>query len=164
MGRSPFSSANQRIATNGRAMKTQVKRKEEVSLRVAKAFVEDEGKGLARVDEDVLKSLGALPGDAIMVTGRRSTVARATQATPHYSGQSLIQIDGITRDNAQISVDEWCTVQKVPFKQAETLILTPVDPRRPTPKGAEIRHVVQLLSGLHVVIGNRAHIPLLRPG
>src|SRR4030067_271062 len=127
-------------------MKTHVKRKEEVSLRVAKAFVEDEGKGLARVDEDVLKGLGALPGDAIMVTGRRSTGARATQATPHYSGQSLIQIDGITRDNAQISVDEWCTVRKVPFKQAETLILTPVDPRRPLPTDAEIHHVVQLLS------------------
>jgi transitional endoplasmic reticulum ATPase len=141
-------------------MKTPVKRKEEVSLRVAKAFVEDEGKGLARVDEDVLKSLGAVPGDALMVTGRRSTVARAAQNTPHYSGQSLIQIDGTTRDNAQISVDEWCTVQKVPFKQAETLILTPVDPRRPIPKDAEIRHVVQLLSGLHVVIGDRVQIAL----
>jgi transitional endoplasmic reticulum ATPase len=141
-------------------MKTQVKRKEEVSLRVAKAFVEDEGKGLARVDEDVLKSLRAVPGDALMVTGRRSTVARAAQTTPHYSGQSLIQIDGIARDNAQISVDEWCTVQKVPFKQAETLILTPVDPRRPIPQEAEIPHIVQLLSGLHVVIGDRVQIAL----
>src|SRR3989304_115524 len=141
-------------------MKTQVKRKEEVSLRVAKAFVEDEGKGLARVDEDVLKSLGAVPGDALMLTGRRSTVARASQTTPHYSGQSLVQIDGIARDNAQISVDEWCTVQKVPFKQADTLILTPVDPRRGIPKDAEIPHILQLLSGLHVVIGDRVQIAL----
>src|SRR4030067_3073348 len=105
-------------------MKPPVKRKEEVSLRVAKAFVEDEGKGRARVDEDVLKNLGAVPGDALMVTGRRSTAARAAQTTPHYSGQSLIQIDGITRDNAQISVDEWCTARKVPVKQAASIILT----------------------------------------
>src|SRR4030066_2075187 len=119
MGRSPFSSANQRIATDSRAMKTQVKRKEEISLRVAKAFVEDEGKGLARVDEDVLKSLGAVPGDALMVTGRRSTVARAAQNTPPYSGQSLIQIDGTTRDDAQISVDAWGNVPKVQSQQAE---------------------------------------------
>jgi len=105
-------------------MKTQVKRKDEYSLRVVKAFIEDEGKGLARVDEDVMKSLGAVPGDAIMITGRRSTVARVAQTTAHYSGQNLIQVDGITRDNAQVSVDEWCTIQKVPFKQADTLILT----------------------------------------
>ena len=141
-------------------MKTQVKRKEEISLRVAKAFVEDEGKGLARVDEDVLKSLGAVPGDALMITGRRSTVARASQTTPHFSGQNLIQVDSITRDNAQISVDERCTVQKVPFKTADTLILTPVDPRRPIPKDAEIRHIVQLLAGIHVVIGDKIQIAL----
>ena len=141
-------------------MKTPVKRKEEISLRVAKAFVEDEGKGLARVDEDVLKSLGAVPGDALMITGRRSTVARAAQTTPHYSGQNLIQVDSITRDNAQISVDERCTVQKVPFKTADTLILTPVDPRRPIPREAEIRHIVQLLAGIHVVIGDKIQIAL----
>ncbi len=141
-------------------MKQKPKRQEDFSLRVAKAFVEDEGKGLARVDEDVLKALGAVPGDAIMITGRRSTVARAAQTTPHFSGQNLIQVDSITRDNAQISVDERCTVQKVPFKTADTLILTPVDPRRPIPKDAEIRHIVQLLAGLHVVIGDKIQIAL----
>ncbi len=141
-------------------MKQKPKRQEDFSLRVAKAFVEDEGKGLARVDEDVLKALGAVPGDALMITGRRSTVARAAQTTPHFSGQNLIQVDSITRDNAQISVDERCTVQKVPFKTADTLILTPVDPRRPIPKDAEIRHIVQLLAGLHVVIGDKIQIAL----
>jgi hypothetical protein len=60
-------------------LKKQVKRQEEFSLRVAKAFIEDEGKGFARVDEDVLKSIGAVPGDNLMITGRRSTVARAAQ-------------------------------------------------------------------------------------
>ena len=141
-------------------MKTQVKRKDEFSLRVVKAFIEDEGKGLARVDEGVMKSLGAVPGDAIMITGRRSTVARVAQTTAHYSGQNLVQVDGITRDNAQISVDEWCTVQKVPFKQADTLILTPADPRRPIPKDAEIRHIIQLLAGIHVVVGDKLQIAL----
>jgi transitional endoplasmic reticulum ATPase len=144
----------------GKNLKKQVKRQTEFSLRVAKAFIEDEGKGLARVDEDVLKSVGAVPGDALMITGRRSTVARAAQTNTQYSGQSLIQIDGLTRDNAQISVDEWCTVQKVPFKQADTLILTPADPRRTIPKDAEIRHIIQLLAGLHVVIGDKLQIAM----
>lgn len=129
-------------------------------MRVAKAFVEDEGKGLARIDPDDLKALGAMPGDAVMITGRRTTVARVTGTTPHYSAQSLIQIDGITRDNAQMSVDEWCTVQKVPFKQADTIILSPVDVRTQVPKDAEIPHIVQLLAGLHIVMGDRIQVVL----
>src|SRR4030043_160584 len=61
-------------------MKTPVKRKEEVSLRVAKAFVEDEGKGLARVDEDVLKSLGR------MVHPPESPVQAGRNPDPHPGG------------------------------------------------------------------------------
>lgn len=139
-------------------MKTQVNPKEEISLRVTKAFVEDEGKGLARIDAMELNRIGALPGDAVLITGRRTTAARVTATTAEYSGQNLIQIDGITRDNAQISVDEWCTVQKVPFKPADTIILTPVDARSLIPKDSEIPHVLHLLSGLHLVIGDRVQI------
>jgi transitional endoplasmic reticulum ATPase len=134
------------------------KSKEEFSLKVTKAFIEDEGKGLARVDPDDLELMGAMPGDVLLITGRRSTVARAAHAPQHYCGQGLVLVDGITRDNAQISVDESCTVQKVPFKQADSLILAPVDARSTAPKEAEIPHIVQLLSGLHVVIGDRLQI------
>ncbi len=134
------------------------KSKEEFSLKVTKAFIEDEGKGLARVDPDDLEKMGALPGDVLLVTGRRSTVARAAHAPQHYCGQGLILIDGITRDNAQISVDETCSVQKVPYKQADSVILSPVDPRTQIPKDAEIPHILQLLTGLHVVMGDRVQI------
>ena len=141
-------------------MKTPVARTEELSLRVAKSFIEDEGKGLARVGADQLQALGAVPGDCLLITGRRSTVARAGHLTQHYEGQGLVQIDSITRDNAQISVDEICTVQKVPSKLADAIILSPVDARSLVPNEQEIPHIIQLLSGLHVVIGDRLQIVL----
>ena len=133
---------------------------EELSLRVSKSFIEDEGNGLARVDADQLRALGAVPGDCLRITGRRSTVARAGHSTSHYEGQSLVQIDSITRDNAQISLDEICTVQKVPCKLADNIILSPVDARSQAPKEQEIPHILQLLSGLHIVIGDRVQIVL----
>ncbi len=139
-------------------MKTPVTRTEELSLRVAKAFIEDEGKGLARVDADQLQSLGAVPGDCLLITGRRSTVARAGHLTQHYEGQGLLQIDSITRDNAQVSLDEICTLQKVPYKLADNIILSPVDARSQAPREQEIPHILQLLSGLHVVIGDRVQV------
>ncbi len=131
---------------------------DELSLRVAKAFIDDEGKGLARIDTGYLQRLGAMPGEVLQITGRRTTVARAAQTTPEYSNQDLIQIDGVTRDNAQISIDEWCTVTKVPFKVAETVLFTPVEAGAPIPTAAEIPHVLHLLSGLHVVVGDRVQV------
>ena len=139
--------------------KEQVARKgKEFSLRVTKAFIDDEGKGLARVDTGLLQQLGAMPGEVLQVTGRRSTVARAAQLTANYTGQQLIQIDGITRDNAQVSIDEWVTVTKIPFKGADTLLLAPVEAGAQIPKDEEIPHILHLLSGLHVVVGDRVQI------
>lgn len=79
------------------------------------------------MDTDELKKLGAVPSDVLLISGRRSTVARAAQTTSEYSDQNLIQIDGITRDNAQVSVDEWCIVQKAPYRQAESVLLSPLE-------------------------------------
>ena len=130
----------------------------EFSLRVTKAFIDDEGKGLARIDTGLLQQLGAMPGEVLQITGRRSTVARAAQLTANYTGQELIQIDGITRDNAQVSLDEWVTVTKVPFKGADTVLLAPVEAGANIPKDEEIPHIRHLLSGLHVVVGDRVQI------
>src|SRR5450759_5632458 len=125
-------------------MKTPVARTEELSLRVSKSFIEDEGKGLARADADQLQALGAVPGDCLLITGRRSTVARAGHLTMHYQGKGLLQIDSVTRDNAQISLDEICTVKKVPYKQADSVILSPVDARSQTPTEQEILSLIHI--------------------
>ncbi len=130
----------------------------EFSLRVTKAFIDDEGKGLARIDTGLLQQLGAMPGEVLQITGRRSTVARAAQLTANYTGQELVQIDGNTRDNAQVSLDEWVTITKIPFKGADTLLLAPVEAGAEIPKDEEIAHIRHLLSGLHVVVGDRVQI------
>ena len=134
--------------------------KDKLSLKVMKSFIEDEGKGLARLDPDDLNMLRVVPGDAILITGRRSTVAKAAQAPQQFCGQGLIIMEGITRDNAQVSVDEECTVQKIPYKQADSVIFSPVDVRSLLPKDQEIPHIRHLLSGLHVTIGDRVQITM----
>ena len=134
------------------------KKGREFSLRVTKAFIDDEGKGLARIDTALLQQLGAMPGEVLQIAGRRTTVARAAQLTANYTGQQLIQIDGITRDNAQVSIDEWVTVSKIPFKGADTVLLAPVEAGAAIPKDEELPHILHLLSGLHVVVGDRVQI------
>lgn len=130
-------------------------------LRVIEAFVDDVGRGMARLDADDLARLHAVPGEILMITGRRSTVARAAQAPPRHCGQKLLLIDGVTRANAQIGVDEWATVRKVPFKAAASILLAPVQTGVPLPRDEEIAHLKQLLLGLPVLLGDQIQVTFL---
>ena len=132
-----------------------------IQFRVMEAFVEDVGKGLARLDKDDLTRLHAVPGDVLMITGRRSTVARAAQAPATHCGQQLILTDGTTRVNAEIGIDEWATVRKVPFKPAESILLSPVQAGLPMPTEAEIPHLRHLISGLPIVLGDTFQVTFL---
>jgi transitional endoplasmic reticulum ATPase len=132
-----------------------------LQFRVAEAFVEEVGKGLARLDKDDLARLHAVPGDVLMIVGRRSTVARAAQAPSTHCGQQLILIDGTTRANAEIGIDEWATVRKVPFKPANSILLAPVQVGVPVPGEAEIPHLRHLLSGVPVVLGDTLQVTFL---
>lgn len=133
----------------------------ELRLRVAEAFVDDVGRNWARLDAEDLKRLGAIPGDVLLVTGRRATVARAVQAPPTHCGQSLVLVDGTTRGNAQVGIDETAALRKVPFKTAESLLLAPVQAGLPVPTEAEIPHLRQLLAGIPVVLGDHLQISFL---
>jgi transitional endoplasmic reticulum ATPase len=135
--------------------------KEGLQFKVAEAFLEDVGKGFARLDADDLKQLHAAPGDVLMITGRRSTVARAAQAPPSHCGQLLILMDGTSRDNAQAGVDEYVSVRRVPFKAAESLLLASVQAGQTVPTEEEIPHLRQLLLGVPVVLGDRLQITFL---
>ena len=130
-------------------------------LRVAEAFLDDTGRGLVRLDADDLKRLRAVPGDVLLITGRRATVARAAQAPPSHCGQLLALIDGITRGNAQAGVDEWVTVRKVPFKAAESLLLSMVQAGHAAPAEDEIPHLRRLLAGIPVVPGDHLQVTFL---
>jgi transitional endoplasmic reticulum ATPase len=133
----------------------------EAQLRVGEAFLEDMGRGLVRLDAEDLRRLHAVPGDVLQVTGARSTVARAAEAPESHCGQLLAMIDGITRGNAQVGVDDWATIRKVPFKPADSLLLGLVQAGQSPPAEDEIPHLRQLLSGVPVVPGDRLQVTFL---
>ncbi|MFB3819211.1 MAG: AAA family ATPase [Candidatus Methylomirabilales bacterium] len=134
---------------------------EGLQFKVAEAFVEDVGKGYARLDADDLKRLHAVPGDVLLITGRRSTVARAVQAPPSHCGQLLVLLDGNSRDNAQAGIDEYVSVRKVPFKVAESVLLAPVQANQPLPTQEELPHLRQLLQNLPILLGDRLQVTFL---
>jgi len=106
----------------------------DLELKVAEALAEDVGKGWARLDSEDIKALNAVLGDLIEVQGAKKTVARITGTFPEFSGKKVVQIDGITRSNAQTNVGEIVRIKKIPRKTAATILVTPLDLTQVIPK------------------------------
>src|SRR5262252_3416417 len=97
-----------------------------VSLRVTESSPKDLGRGIARLDPLDLVRLSAEVGDVLAITGNRQTVARAMPSRIEHRGQGLVQIDGITRANTGVSVDQRVRIARVPAQPAVRLVLRPL--------------------------------------
>ncbi|OHB89638.1 MAG: AAA family ATPase, partial [Planctomycetes bacterium RIFCSPHIGHO2_02_FULL_52_58] len=89
--------------------------------------------------------------------GKRRTVARLMPTFKEERGKSRIQIDGLVRGNAQVSLDEKVTLRKVPWQPAEKVVLAPVTPGM---MDKDSRYIGTLLDGLPLVEGDRIRATL----
>jgi len=131
-----------------------------LELKVAESFADDVGKGLARLDPQDIEALGATLGDVVEIEGERLTVARLTGTFPEYQGKKIIQIDGYTRDNAQVKIGSKVRVRKVPRNTALTIVLKPLDADSWLPTEGELSRFDKILQGIAVVTGDKLNIPL----
>jgi transitional endoplasmic reticulum ATPase len=101
----------------------------EIQLRVAEAKQRDVGRGKARIDQRAMEVLDVMAGDILEIRGKKVTAAIAWPAYPEDQGMDIIRIDGLTRRNAQISLNEYVTVRKAMVHNASSVTLAPVDVR-----------------------------------
>jgi transitional endoplasmic reticulum ATPase len=125
-----------------------------LSLRVGEAKPKDVGRGIARIDPRDLERLGAQVGDVIQIKGKRETVAKIMPAYPEDRGKSLIQMDGLLRGNAQVSLDEKVNVQKTSCLPADKIVLSPLTLTRLISRERDARYIGTLLDGLALVEGD----------
>jgi len=129
-----------------------------VTLRVAEARSRDVGRGIARLDPEAMEKLGLTPGDVVEISGKRRTVAICWPGYGEDAGKGIIRIDGYTRNNAGVSIDEKVTVRKVEAKKATKITLAPTEPLRI--EGAE-DYLAQLLEGRVVTRGDSILIGIM---
>ncbi len=132
-----------------------------LELKVSEALAEDVGKGLARLDPEDIKAINAVLGDVIEIAGEKTTVARITGAFPQYLGKRLIQIDGITRENAKAFVGGKVKIRKTPRKTATTIVISPLDFTNILPDDKEVDQFPKVLQGLSTILGDKLNIPFL---
>ncbi|QZP38790.1 CDC48 family AAA ATPase [Halobaculum magnesiiphilum] len=97
----------------------------EVQLEVAKAYPNDSGRGIARLDPDTLLHLKLSPGDIIEIEGAETTAAKVWRADRQDWNTDTVRIDGFTRQNADVGIGERVTIRKAEAKKAEKLTLAP---------------------------------------
>ena len=97
----------------------------EVQLEVAKAYPNDSGRGIARLDPDTLLHLKLSPGDIIEIEGGEQTAAKVWRADRQDWNTDTVRIDGFTRQNADVGIGERVTIRKAEAEKAEKLVLAP---------------------------------------
>ena len=98
-----------------------------VQLKVAEANPKDVGRGIARIDPEVMERLGITDsGEVVGLTGKRETVVKIMPTFPELRGRGLVQIDGIIRENAQVGIDEQVKLAKVKIEEAKKVTLSPL--------------------------------------
>ena len=100
-----------------------------MQLRVGDARQRDVGRGIARIDQRAMQKLGISAGDVVEIVGKRATSAIAWPAYSEDQNRDMIRIDGFTRKNAGMAINEYVLVRPVKVKSALSITLAPVDMR-----------------------------------
>ncbi len=110
----------ERIAEN-----KMVEIKNEIKLKVAEAIQDDVGKGIVRIDSQLMKDITIQQGSIVEIAGSKKTVAIAGRAFPADIGLSIIRMDGLARKNAGTSIGEYVLIKRAEVKPAKSVTIAP---------------------------------------
>ncbi|MEK6584681.1 MAG: AAA family ATPase, partial [Nitrospirota bacterium] len=131
-----------------------------MTLKVKEALPKDVGRAIARIDPEDMKELGIEVGEIIEIEGKRKTPVKIMPCYAEERGKKIIQIDGITRENAKAGVDEKVTIKKVGHRPARRVTLSPLTLSVLLQKEKDTKYIGSLIEGLPLVSGDKVRAPL----
>lgn len=134
--------------------------KDKIALRVKEAMVKDVGRAIARIDPRDMKMLDLESGDIAMIEGKRATPVKIMPCFQEDRDKSIIQIDGITRENVQAGIDEKVTILKGACRQAIKIKLKPDTNSGSLFKADDAKYIGSLMNGLPVIKGDKVRATL----
>lgn len=129
-----------------------------ITLKVKEALAKDVGRAMGRIDPEDIKRLGLEVGEIVEVEGKRKTPAKVMPCYTEDRGKGIIQMDGISRENSQIGLDEKVKIRKVDYKHAQKITLSPLTETYYDRKDA--RYIGSLIGGLPMMAGDRIRATL----
>ncbi|MCA9719343.1 MAG: CDC48 family AAA ATPase [Myxococcales bacterium] len=126
-------------------------------LRVSEARPRDAGRGLARIDPETARALGARVGDFIAIRGKRATVGKLMPAFPEQRGQGRVYVDGVTRRNAGVGLDDIVELSAVKVAIAIRVRVTPLSL---SPQKRDLEYICSRVDGLPICAGDQLRVSL----
>src|SRR3989338_6696856 len=130
-----------------------------LSLKVTEADPKDVGRGFARLDPEDYQKLGLDIGDIIEISGKEKTVAKVMPLHVEHRGKKIIQMDGVIRGNAKVSLDEKVSIKKIHAAIAKSLSLKVLTALY-GPREADSSYIGHLLEGQPLMKGDRVRTML----
>ena len=96
-------------------------------MRIGESKQRDVGKKRARIGPEAMDYLHVAPGDIIEIKGKRTSSAVVWPANEDEKNPDCVNIDGQTRKNVGLTLDDIVEVQKVEVKTAKTVVLMPIN-------------------------------------
>ena len=96
-------------------------------MRIGESKQRDVGKKRARIGPEAMDYLHVAPGDVIEIKGKRTSSAVVWPANEDEKNPDCVNIDGQTRKNVGLTLDDIVEVQKVEVKTAKTVELMPIN-------------------------------------
>ena len=121
------------------------------AIKVAELKAGETGRGIVRLDPALMDVLSIRVGDIVQIDGSKKTVAKVLRGAPEDANLGIIRIDGSTRRNAGVSLDERVAVKKVTAKNAEKITFSPTEQLRL--QGGE-EYLKQVLDGRAIAKGD----------
>ncbi|HYM39808.1 MAG TPA: CDC48 family AAA ATPase [Thermoplasmata archaeon] len=127
-------------------------------LRVTEAKPSDAGRGIVRVDPEVMRILELREDDVVLIEGGKSTAAIVQRGYPEDANRGVIRMDGMQRHNADVGIDDKVGLRKALARPAERLSLAPTEAVRIM--GGE-QFMAQVLQGRPVTRGDLVTVSIM---
>lgn len=99
-----------------------------VSLKIAETNPKFVGRGVALIDPRIMEEMQLSTGDVIEISGKKKTFVLLWSGQSTDYGSGLIRIDGYTRSNVGLGIDDKITIRKISnIAKAEQVIIAPVE-------------------------------------
>jgi transitional endoplasmic reticulum ATPase len=105
-----------------------------------------------------MAELGLAFTDIVEIIGSNKTVAKVMPMAKAHPDRKIIQLDGTTRENAGVGLDDFVEIRKTDYHPAETLLISPIDVTRPLPQDDESQQLATILAGLPVTAGDKLEV------
>jgi transitional endoplasmic reticulum ATPase len=133
----------------------------EVELKVTEAKQHDVGRSIVRLDSEIFQKLQIRTGDIVRIKGKnRITAAIVWPAYPEDQNQEIIRMDGRSRKNIGVTLDEKVIVSKASEKPAREILIAPTNVKLSAGDPYVESFIKRKLLNYPVTQGDVIHIPI----